>query len=44
MLNSKPDAFSLQEIWDYIGSSRMVWDMENGDFPIKKAVKVSIDE
>ena len=25
--------FSLQESWDYIGSSRMVYDMEHNDFP-----------
>jgi hypothetical protein len=26
-------AVFLQEVWDYIGSSRMVYDMKNGDFP-----------
>ena len=25
----------LQEAWDYIGSSRMVYDMLKGDFPAK---------
>jgi len=31
----KPIMFVLfnGEIWDYVGSSRMVWDMENGRFP-----------
>ena len=25
--------YYAQESWDYIGSSRMVYDMENGKFP-----------
>eukprot|EP00794_Sanderia_malayensis_P010772 gene10772-11925_t len=39
----KPIMFVLfnGEIWDYIGSSRMVWDMENGDFPYLKARNTS---
>ena len=33
--NLKPIMFTFfnGEVWDYIGSSRMVWDMENGRFP-----------
>ena len=28
--------FLLQESWDYVGSSRMVYDMNNGVFPFAR--------
>ena len=36
MSHCSPDTlclFALQESWDYIGSSRMIYDMERGAFP-----------
>ena len=34
--------FFLQESWDYIGSSRMVYDMNDGVFPFAKDMEKQV--